>query len=470
MKRHPKHRFSRRNLLRTLGAGAALSPFLPLLNASGQEPTTPKRLLLLFTPDGSADGPGGAIDWRPQGSETDFTLHRIHEPLGPFQSRLIVPFGLRMSASGAGEQHAYGSAGMWTGSLLKDPGNGADFDGGNGHRTGWGSGPSVDQILAASAGPNLPYAEAPDSAAPETPYRTLELGVQCGSPTSVTRIIYKGDDNPLHPETNPAAAFARLFASIAADPSNPGEDPAELQRRAEQKSILDRVSADLASMRARVSSEEYGKLDAHLEGIRALERRLDAMAPVATDGCRPPPEPADAGRFPQNDDFPAQVSATLGMIAPAFACDLTRIASVQLSCGFSNVTHTWLGHTSAHHTMSHDGEDNRDKLMAIDNWYAQQIAELLTALDAIPEGNGSLLDNTLVVWGRELGTTQHAMQPWPVVLMGGAGGAFKTGRYLEFNKEPSAKLLVSILRAMGMADVTSVGNIDPDSGPLPGLA
>ncbi len=468
----PRTALSRRALFKTLGVSAALAPFVPLLNASGQEAKRPKRLLLVFTPDGSADSDtsAGPIDWKPEGTETDFTLHEIQAPLTPLKSKLVVPWGLKMSVKGAGEQHAYGSAGMFTGSLLKDPGNGADFDGGNGHRTGWGSGPSVDQIVAAGAGPDMPYGVTPDAATQETPYRTLELGVQCGSPTSVTRVIYKADDTPLHPETDPQAAFDRLFGSFM-----PPADPAAAQAAAEQKkreqtSVLDLVTADLKRMRTRVSFEEYAKIDAHLAGIRALEQRLDTTMPVETSVCTLPERPASSGKYANNANFPTEAAAMLGLIPHIFACDLTRIASVQLSCGFSNVTHTWLGHTDAHHTMSHQDQDNRDKLMAIDNWYAAQLYTMLQALDDIDEGDGTLLDNTLVLWGRELGTTSHAMQPWPCVLIGGAQGALRAGRFLDVSQQPSAKLLVSILQMMGMDGTTSIGNIDTETGPLSQLA
>ena len=363
---------------------------------------------------------------------------------------------------------------MWTGALLKDPGNGADFDGGNGHRTGWGSGPSVDQIVAAGSGPNMPYAVPPDAATQETAYRTLELGAQCGNPNSVTRTIYKADDQPLHPETNPQAAFDRLFANF----TPPGSDPAAqaaaaaaaAQKKKEQTSILDLVTGDLNRLRTRVSSEEYPKIDAHLTGIRALEQRLDTIVPVVTAGCSVPTRPDAASKYSDNAKFPTEVGAMLGMIPHIFACDLTRVASVQLSCGFSNVTHTWLGHDTAHHTMSHENTDNRDKLMAIDNWYATELFTMLEAMDAIDEGGSTLLDNTLVVWGRELGTTSHAMQPWPTVLIGGAGGSLRTGRAIDVNNQPSARLLVSILQMMGMDTATSIGNVDVDSGPLTALA
>lgn len=462
---------SRRGLLKSLGLSAALTPFIPILNASGQEARKPKRLLLLFTPDGTADSDtsAGPIDWKPQGTESDFTLHQIHAPLQPLQSKLLIPWGLKMSAAGAGEQHAFGSAGMWTGARLKEPGNGADFDGGNGHRTGWGSGPSVDQIVAAGSGEGTPYLRTPEDANQETPYRTLEIGVDCGNPHSVYRTIYKGDDQPLHPEVKPGALFDRLFGNF----TPPGGDPAEAeaaaaQRKLEQKSVLDVLRGDVDRLRTKVSTEEYPKIEAHLTGLRALETALNAPEPPGPGtGCRVPERPTVSDRY-DNAQFPAKVSAMLGMVPHIFACDLTRVASVQLSAGFSNVTHTWLGHTVAHHSMSHENVDNREGLMAIDAWYATQILGLLQALDAIDEGGSTLLDNTLVVWGREMGSTSHAMRPWPVVMFGGSQLGVRTGRYLDVKDQASAKLLVSIAQTLGI-DTDNVGNIDMNTGPLAGV-
>jgi hypothetical protein len=123
----------------------------------------------------------------------------------------------------------------------------------------------------------------------------------------------------------------------------------------------------------------------------------------------------------------------------------------------------------AHHSISHENADNRDKLVAIDKWYATQVAGMLSAMDAIDEGNGTLLDNTLVVWGRELGSTSHRMQPMPLVLAGGAQRALRTGRFIDVNNEVHAKLLVSICQMMGL-ETNGVGDINPDSGPLVKLA
>ena len=159
----------------------------------------------------------------------------------------------------------------------------------------------------------------------------------------------------------------------------------------------------------------------------------------------------------------------MDLAAGLLACDVTRVLTLQLSRGFSNITHTWLGHTSAHHTMSHDGVDRRTELTAIDDWYAKQVAYFLGKLDAVNEGTGTLLDNTLLVWGRELGNTSHNMGRAPFIIAGKAGGALRTGRFLNYDKQEHAKLLVSIAQLMGMSTLASVGNRAMNSGPLTGL-
>jgi len=162
MRHRNRFGISRRRLLQGLGLGASVGPLIPLLNASGAESVRPKRLVLFFSPDGAAALDwANAVDWRPTGTETDFTFHAMHAPLEPHKSKVVVPWGLTLTAGGAGEGHAYGMAGIWTGATLSEPSAGADFDGGNGHRTGWGSGPSIDQIVAQAFGPNTPYQSAP---------------------------------------------------------------------------------------------------------------------------------------------------------------------------------------------------------------------------------------------------------------------------------------------------------------------
>src|ERR1041384_1676350 len=108
----------------------------------------------------------------------------------------------------------------------------------------------------------------------------------------------------------------------------------------------------------------------------------------------------------------------MDIVTSVLACDLTRVISLQISYAFSNVVHTWLGHTKGHHTMCHDGIDRRTELTALDLWSSTQVSYLLGKLDGVKEGSGTLLDNTLVVWGRENGTTAHRMENVPFLLAG----------------------------------------------------
>ena len=467
MRRRSRLGFSRRKLLQALGLGAAAGPIIPILNASGAEPLTPKRLVLIFQPDGApALDYGNTVDWRPQGSETSFTLHQIHAPYEALKSKVVVPWGLTLSAGGAGEAHAYGMAGLWTGSTLHEPGAGADFDGGNGNRTGWGSGPSIDQVVAEAFGTDMPYQRAADDANPETRFRTVELGVKCQDPTSLNRMIYAGDNSPLHPEMTPKSAFDRLFAGVTSGGEEPPmQDPGAAQDLAEQRAIVDSLKDDLVRIRGKVGKEDYLKLDKHLEGLLALERRLNTPPPGGGPAlsCTVPESPANS------NDFPTQIGQMMDIAVGALSCDVTRVMSIQLSYAFSHVTHTWLGHSSGHHDMSHDGTDRRSELQQIDAWYSEQVAYFLQQLDGISEGAGTLLDNTLVVVGRELGSTAHRMDRSPMVMAGGARGALQTGRFLDFDGEEHAKLLVSIGQLMGL-DINSFGNREPNSGPLSGLA
>jgi hypothetical protein len=170
---------------------------------------------------------------------------------------------------------------------------------------------------------------------------------------------------------------------------------------------------------------------------------------------------------PAGNGYDAQLKNMSDIAVAALSCDVTRVMSLQWSYAFSHIKHSWIG-LGDHHNYSHDGGDRRTELTAIDNWYAKQLLYLLQQLDSVKEGNGTLLDNTLVVCGRELGSTAHRMERAPFILAGGAAGALKPGRWLNFDGQPHAKLLVSIGRLMGL-EMDTFGNRDVGSGPLMGI-
>ena len=462
-------RLPRRSMLRALGLGAAASPLLPILNAAGAEGVFPKRLLLIYEPDGApAKDYNTVVSWKPEGSGSDFTLAEIHKPLEAIRNKLVVPWGLKLTAGGAGENHAFGIAGLWTASTLQGPSAGADFDGGNGNRTGWGSGPSIDQVIAKAFGPKMPYQRAANDPSPETAYRSVQLGIECLNPTSLNRMIYNGPNEPLHPEVNPASAFDRLFKNVmpASSPqvTPAANDDAPMLEAARQKAIVDSVAGDLRRLRQRLGAEDYAKVDQHLEALAAIERRIMPGGPGGGGAmglsCSKPTAPSGNG-------YDAKLKQMSDIAVAALACDVTRVMSIQWSYAFSHIRHTWIG-LGDHHGYSHDGQDRRSELTKIDQWYATQLLYLLQKLDSVPEGNGTLLDNTLVVCGRELGTTAHRMERAPFILAGGSALGLATGRWLDVDGQPHAKLLVSIARLMGM-DINTFGNREMDTGPLAGI-
>ncbi len=176
-----------------------------------------------------------------------------------------------------------------------------------------------------------------------------------------------------------------------------------------------------------------------------------------------------------NDSFPVVSRLQIDMMVMAMACDLTRVGSIMWNRSVGGARHTWVDPAMdrGHHDLSHDGDtltDTVEKLTKINVWYAEQFAYLLKSLNDIPEGDGTMLDNTLIVWGNELADGwSHSQHPIPLVLAGRAGGALQTGRYLDFGDARHNGLLVSLCNIMGLSEVTSFGSLDDGSGPLAGL-
>jgi len=203
--------------------------------------------------------------------------------------------------------------------------------------------------------------------------------------------------------------------------------------------------------------------------VRDVERRLDILPPVT--GCFAPQQPPE---LDQDSETTMQQIAALqtDLLSVAFGCDLVRVASLQFSDGINTIRFPWVGSMMEGHALSHSGDGDpaaRQQLILRHRWYVEQIARLLDRLAATPEGDGSVLDNTLIVWGSEIGTgNSHSHENIPFLLAGGAGGAVKPGRYLDFGGRSHIDLLVSVLNAMGIESET-FGHPDFVRGPLPGL-
>jgi hypothetical protein len=425
-----------------------MGSLVPILEAEGQATAAKKRLILLTS------GNGTVLEaWRPTASGGALTsLNQCMAPLEAHMQDLLVLDGLGWDyGDGPGVDHMR-IAMMWSGSPMLE---GDDFSNSTGDRPcGWGSSISIDQHVANFLAETVP-----------TPFKSLEFGVDVSRHHIYTRVSYAGPNQPIAPEGDPYAMFDRVFADIGSQPT----DSAALERiRLRRKSILDAVTSNLSSVQGKVSAADRIKMDAHLEAIRSIEKRLDSTTPVS---CAPPVlgEMIDPEA---NDNFPALSRLQLDMMVAALACDVTRVTSMLWAGAANEVRFTWLGQDDGHHTISHDDSDNgQTQRIDAHAWFSGEVAYLLDKLKATPDGEGTLLDNSLMVWGNELADgAAHSQSPIPIVVAGRAGGAItSTGRYIDYDDMRHNSLLVSIANLMGMTDVTQFGSLDDGSGPLQGL-
>lgn len=442
-------RISRRAFLQGAAGAAIALPFLDIMQRRGNAaaPAFPKRFLVWFQPDGSIHE-----NWAPTGTGTTFTLSRILAPLAAYQSSLLVVDGVKNKVGDYGEipgdDHQKGMGTMLTGVHLLPGSQGGGCD--TCPAAGLAGGMSLDQAIA-------------NKNSTGNKFKSLELGVQAGSNGAWAYSNYSAANAPLPPDNNPHSVFARVFTDV-------GGDAAALARlRAERKSVLDAVSESYQSLATKLGPDDKHKIDSHFTSIRDLELRLTVPGGAIGDSCVKPNDPGKLD-FMNNDNFPAIAKLQIDLIVMALACDLTRVGTLQFENSVGNTRFTWLGLTRGHHDMSHDGDNvgqTIEELTKINIWYSEQLAYLLGKLKAIPEGTGTMLDNTLVFCVNELARgNAHSHDNMPYLLAGGAGGALQMGRAVKFTGSPSHNnLLVSLMNTMGVSGNT-FGDPNFCSGPL----
>lgn len=410
----------------SLLAGSLLSVLQGTTRADGSK--LAKRLVVFFSPNGTIHK-----HWRPTGSGSSFSFApgSILEPLEPLKSDIIVCDGINFKDV---DNHEAGMANMLTGG------------GGVSSSTG---GKSLDQYVASKIG---------DS----DRFPSLEFGVATSAwgASKQTRMSYAGPEQYVHPDDDPKSVFKRMFGDLSADK---GEVEKTLARR---KSVLDLVSGEITDLRGRVGKDEQMKLDAHLEALRKVELGLQGPG-----NCEAPMPPT-TGEPEVNDNFPAIGKAQMDLLVLSLACGMTKVASLQWNHTVGPAVFSWAGVSDGHHSLSHSDDGNAGgvaQFVKAENWYAQQFAYLLDTLKKTPDPlGGMMLDNTLVVWSKELGDARlHDCKSVPFILAG--GGHFTPGRYLNFNGAPHQHLLVSICQALGL-DNQAFGDASKGTGPLDGLA
>ncbi len=450
-----KGEISRRAVLRGLGVTMAL-PMLEAMAGTGSiaraagslassalAPAAPLRMAFIFAPNG-VNFPA----WKPTGSGRDYKLSQTLSPLEPVRKHLNIMRGLtlqkaRANGDGPGD-HARSSATFLTGQQArKTSGNDIHL------------GISVDQFAARQIGT-------------ETRMPSLELGCENGKRAGScdsgyacaysSNVSWADEDSPMPKMVNPAAVFETLFGDAR-------RSEEQRQRLRNRESILDFVRDESKRMERHLGVNDREKLAEFQESVREIERRVQAAA--AETGETPDPgRPAPTG-------IPRQVSEHIDlmfdMLLLAFKTDTTRISTFMIGTGGSNRSIPEIGIKEGHHQLSHHRGvgDMVEKIRRIDRFYVERFARFVQSLADTREGDASLLDSCLIMYGSGISDGNiHNHEDLPIVLAGSGGGTVETGRLIEYPKEtPLCNLYVSILERMGC----DVGSFGDSSGPLPKL-
>jgi hypothetical protein len=431
----------RRTLLRGLGTAVALPVLDAMAPASAlaaaaakgaaKAASKPVRVAFLFVPNGMH-----MPDWTPTAEGANFELPYLLEPLKNVRSSLTVLTGLmqdkaRANGDGAGD-HAR-SASAWLTGCQPRKTDGADIK----------AGISADQIAAQKLGRHTRFA-------------SLELGVERGAQAGncdsgyscaySSCISWRTESTPVAKEVDPRLVFERLFGN--ADPAESSESRARRDRY--QKSILDFVLEDAKSLQSKLGHRDQQKLDEYFTGVREIEQRLAWTEKANKDrtqsGLKAPAGiPADPGEH---------IRLMGDMMILAFQGDLTRVATFMFANEGSNRAYRNIGISDGHHELSHHGRaaEKQEKVRAINRFHTEQLAYILEKMQGIKEGNGTMLDNTMLIYGGGISDgDRHNHDDLPILMAGKGGGAIRTGRHVRYAKEtPMNNLFVSMFDRIGI--------------------
>ncbi len=426
---------SRRSALKGLGTSLAL-PWLeamstPAASAAGAaaSQSAPLRMAFFYVPNGVH-----VPAWKPEAVGSSFELPATLEPLAPYKDDLVVLSGLAQQ-NGFGLGDGPGDHARALGSFLTGA-HPLKTDGANIR-----AGISVDQVAAEKIG-SL------------TRFRSLELGIDRGAQAGncdsgyscaySSNIAWRSETTPVAKEVNPRLVFDRLFASQNKDESAAARGRRELYR----KSILDFVTDDASSLVRRLGSADRRKLDEYLTCVRDLELRIarsEEGTMVDLDGVTRP------DGIPQ--EYQRHIRLMFDLMVLAFQGDITRVSTFMYANEGSTKSYSFIGVPEGHHDLSHHGgnADKHEKLKKINRFHIEQFAYLLDRLKSIREGDATLLDRSMLVYGSGISDgNRHNHNNLPILLMGKGGGTIKTGRHIEFDRQtPLNNLYLSLLDRMG---------------------
>lgn len=426
-------KWNRRDFAKAAGIGALFAPFIRMVAPSHAQPTTgPAKYLFIFFSNGTEPSV-----WSPRGSTASSLVHsQMTEPLSPLNDNLVLIE--KLDSMGTASSHG-GPGGL----------TGAGFSGK----------PLISLEQYASD-------------------QLQELGVSMqipnlvlGGVASETQSTFFRNNRPLTPIFSPTSAYAAIFGGGGVDlPGESGEAAADARLRRRQ-SMLDVLNSEIGELSQTLGAEERIKLQAHTDSLRQLEERIlkqieaRSMPPEVVVQCTTPAEPGGGS------DALANSVLHMDLAINAFACDLTRIAAVQF--GHHSSTQVDIAEVGAagdwHNGFIHS-DNPRTRLLNVERWLAKQFVAAADQLKATPapDGNGSLFDQTLMVWARDMGdAVVHDGTDMRFALSGGAGGYLKTGgSYIDGGGQAHSKVLFNVLEAMGISETSAFGDETTDREPI----
>jgi Protein of unknown function (DUF1552) len=435
---------SRRAVLRGIGATLALpllDGMVPALSALAKTAAGGvKRLGVIYAPNGM-----NMLQWLPVGEGAGFRFSPILEPLAPFRDQLVVVSGLAdrygwpQGDEGTGD-HARASATFLTGVHVKKT-EGADIQGGV----------SMDQIAAQTLGRDTQLASL------ELALESVEFLGACDAGYScayANTIAWRSPTTPLPMENDPRAVFERLFGA-----SDTTDAASRIRRIQKERSILDAVIEDVVDLQRKLGPRDRTKMVEYLDAIRDVERRIQK---AEEQSARELPVVEQPAGIPGT--FEAHARLMFDLLTLAFQTDMTRVATFMLAHEVSGRSYPEIGVPDSHHPVSHHQNDPEKlaKLAKINTFHVEQFAYFLEKLRSTPDGDGSLLDRSILLYGSGISDSNvHLHDNLPLVLAGGGAAGIKGGRHLQYAKDtPVTNLYLSMLDKVGVA----VENIGDSSG------
>jgi hypothetical protein len=426
-----KKHLSRRTFLRGAGVTVALpllEAMLPAQTPLSQTAANPKtRFAGIFIPHGMAPG-----YWVPKTEGSNFEFPFIMQPLEPFRDRVVILSGLHARSAEpppgvTGSDHFVAAAYLCATKPKKTTGADVQVD------------TTIDQLIAQKIGqqtllPSLQLAvEDPGASS------SCGEGYSCAYTNSIS---WSSPNKPLPMELNPQVVFERLFGD--------GSDPEQrAARRRQQHSVLDMVVHSLARLQKQIGPSDRARLDQYTEDIREIERRLELASKASADA------PSMAVPTGVPEAFDEHVKLQFDLTALAFQGDMARVSTLLGARDLTNRSYPASGTNTGFHGGSHHAE-NPDKIAdysKINRYHVQMFAYFLNKLKSTLEGDGTLLDHSLLLYGSNMGNSnQHQHYDVPHILAGGASGQLKGRRHLAYASKtvPTGNLLLSILDMFGI--------------------